>query len=254
MDDKSGLQVDTSGIKEAIVNFLVPLICLGISVALIIIVIYPGYVNRPKAKQEIEVKTQQKLVLEQKSAKLKRLLVFKDVLDQNSTMVDKVLVSKDNVPQLLDEVFQIGTNAGTKVKRLTYSYNEAPNINAANASSKASSAPIYKEVLISLGTEGSYDQLVLLLQKIENAARIVSVNSLRYSIDEKGILAVNYSISSPYLFVQSSAVTDDPVEIDIASQKFIDFVNRIKGFDYYEFKNPNISPFEEAKQTTPSAH
>ncbi len=250
-EEKINLPTNTSRIKETLINFIVPLICLAVAVLLIIFVIYPGIVNIPKFKQELNDRNQKKEVLAEKSTNLKKLIFYKAMLEQNSALVDRALSSTDNIPQLLDEVYQMSVSSGVKVNRLNYSYSDAGALAPATDSAPSKALPI-KQVEVSLGTEGSYDQIVFLLQEIENAARVINATSFRYTSDEKGVLLASYVLDSPYLFVQANAVTDESVNLDVTNQKFIDFINKIKTLQYYEFKNQQIQVIEETKQSTPT--
>lgn len=238
---QQGLQLDTSAIKEMLINFIVPLICVIAVLVLGITIIYPHYKNTGKVKQEIDQKTQLAGVLSKKVLNLKKNSDFKPVLDENTGLVDKALVSEPNVPQLLDEVFQIATNVGVTVTRLNYSYSEGA---AQMSGSGAAATPEYKEVNVALGTEGSYDQVVTLLQNVENATRVLYIPSFRYTTDQEGKMSINYSILSPFLFVQSTAVTDEPVDLDVTTQGFVDFMNKLKSLRYYEFLNKDIQVIE----------
>ncbi|MFH1648772.1 MAG: hypothetical protein ABIA11_03560, partial [Patescibacteria group bacterium] len=88
----------------------------------------------------------------------------------------------------------------------------------------------------------------------EDAARFVSAPSFRYSSSRSAEgdnrLSANFSVESPYLFVQSNAVTDEPVNLDVSSQEFVDFVNMIKGLRYYEFLNIDVEAVEETEEAT----
>lgn len=244
------LQIDTSAIKEMLVNFIVPLVCLAATIVLGFVVIYPHYKNAPKVKEEVEQKTKLSGILNKKVLNLKKNAEFKQVLEENSTLVDKVLVSETAVPQLLDEVFQIASNVGVKVTRLSYSYGESPVV---VSGSEALATPEYKEVNVALGADGNYDQLISLLQDVEVAARVLYIPSFRYSSDEDGVMSINFSILSPYLFVQSTAVTDEPVELDVTTQTFVDFMNKLKSLRFYEFMNKDIQVIEPEEETAEAA-
>lgn len=241
MESKLDLQFDADMMKQNILNFIVPLICFLVTVAIGIFVIYPYFKNTPKVKEEIQQKQQLKQVLEKKVWILKKNAEFKPVLDEGSALVDKVLVSEANVPQLLDEIYQIATNIGFEVTRLNYSYGEAA------PTGGASDAQEYKEVVVSLGVNGSYDQLLSLLKDTEIAARVLYIPSFRYSTDDEGKLSMNFSIISPFLYVQSTAQTDVPVELDITNPSFLELVNKVKVLRFYEFLNKDIKVIEEEK-------
>jgi Tfp pilus assembly protein PilO len=254
MDSKLDLQFDAGMMRENILNFIIPLVCVLVSVIIGVFVIYPYFRDAPKVKTEIQDKQQLKQVLEKKVWILKKNSEFKPVLDEGSALVDRVLVSEANVPQLLDEIYQIASNLGLEVTRLNYSYGDV------SAAAGTSGQQEFKEVNVSLGVSGSYDQLIALLRDTEVAARILYVPSFRYSVGDEGKLSMNFAIVSPYLYVQSTAQTDVPVELDITNPAFLEQVNKIKGLRFYEFINKDIQVIEteteaatETSESTPSA-
>jgi Tfp pilus assembly protein PilO len=243
MDEKTNLQLNTNSIVKSIVNFIVPLVCLLVCILLGFFIIFPYYKNKPAVDVQIAQKQSLKQLLESKLVVLNKLADFKGVLTENSQLVDKVLVSEASVPQLLDEIYQIATGVGLKVNRLNYSYGDSKAV--------ANSAPNqFSEVNVSLGTDGTYDQLVTFLQDTEAAARVLYVPSSRYSVNEEGLMSMNFSVVSPFLYVQSTAVTDEPVELDITSSSFTDFMNKLKTMKFYEFLNKDIQVIEEKKPVT----
>jgi len=240
-----GINIDTGRLKENLLNFVVPIVAIAIAIALAIFVIYPSFKKLPLVKADLSSKAGMKQTLSTKLQRLNRLVDFKSVVDEDSGLVNKVLVSEEEVPRLLDQVNQIATNAGMSVTRLSYSY-------GSSGTSDKNKTKAYSSVSISLGTDTNYEQIILLMQSVENAARFVSVPNFRYSTgtsntgDKK--LTASFSLDSPYLLVQSNAVTDEAIELDISSQKFIDFINMIKGLKYYEFLNPNIEVVKEESE------
>jgi Tfp pilus assembly protein PilO len=237
------LNTNQQKIKETIINFIIPLICLAATGVLGFVVIYPAFKTIPELKDKLTVQTTLKQNLTTKNLLLKKLVDFKSMLDENSNLIDKVLVSEANVPQLLDQTSQIAGNAGLKVSKLNYSYGEM-------AEQKDSGG--FKRVDVSLSTEGSYDQVILFLQNVEGAARVLYTTNFRYSKDvDNGTIFGTFSLESPYLFVKSDAITDDPLSLDITNQNFLSFINKIKGLRYYEFINKDIV-VEEVRESTTS--
>ncbi|MBU0534763.1 MAG: type 4a pilus biogenesis protein PilO [Patescibacteria group bacterium] len=245
---KPGLNIDTSKIKGILINFVVSLVASGLSLLLIILIGYPYFKNLSHIKEDLRQKEQLKRVLNDKIVILNRLVDFKSVVDEDSNLVNQVLVNEAEVPRLLDEVNQIATNSGMDVTRLSYSYGgaETPDVSEGKQVS-------YSTVSIALGTDSSFEQLVVFMKAIENAARFASVPNFRYAatttIEGESKLGGSFSIESPFLLVKSTAVTDEPVDLDISSQNFVDFINMIKGLKFYEFLNPNI---EVVKTETPT--
>jgi Tfp pilus assembly protein PilO len=237
-----GLGIDTKRIRETLLNFVVPLVAFGITLGLFIIVIYPSYKKLPELKTELTTKSNLKLSLNTKLQRLNRLVDFKPVVEEDSALVDRVLVSEEEVPRLLDQVNQIATDAGMSITRLSYSY-------GSSGTSDKTEKKAFSSVSVSLGADANYDQIILLMKSVEKAARFVSIPNFRYSAGTSSVgdklLNASFSLDSPYLFVKSTAVTDEPIDLDIASQKFIDFINMIKELKYYEFINPNIEVVKE---------
>jgi Tfp pilus assembly protein PilO len=236
---KPSINIDMSKIKGVLLNFVIPLIATGISILLIIVIVYPYFKNLPAIKVELTQKKQLERVLNDKIINLNRLVDFKSVVDEDSGLVNKVLVNESEVPRLLDQVNQIATNSGMDVTRLSYSFGEGVTSDIGESEQVA-----YSTVSIALGTESSFDQLVVFMKSIENAARFVNIPNFRYSATKntqgETKLDGSFSVVSPFLLVQSTAVIDEPVDLDISSQNFVDFINMIKGLKFYEFLNPNI--------------
>jgi Tfp pilus assembly protein PilO len=225
--------------KDIVLNFLIPLVALTLTGLLGIFYIRPSIKELPEKKEELQTKISTRDTLSGKVANLNRLKDYQSILDENLEIVNKVLVPEPEAPKLLDQATQIAERAGMSLEKLSYSY-----------SSKAKSGGTFDMITVSMGVTSSFEQFVTFMEIVENAARYVSVPDFRYSISDKGDdvgkLSSNFSIDSPYLFVQSAAVTDDPVNLDITSPEFIGFMDMLKGLDYYDFINPNIeAPVEE---------
>lgn len=227
---------DSAKLKDFAVNFMVPLISLGVTVLLGLLVIYPSINSKPELEQELADKEELNTVLTDKVATLKRLVDFKDVVSQDSELVDRVLVSEDLVPELLSQVDFIARSAGLEITRLNSQ-------NRAVDSKKETSA--MPEVEVSLGVVGNFNQFIVFLEDTENAARLVNTSNFGYSANSKdpNVLNFNLSLVSPYLYVNSSAVVDEPVGLDVSSGDFVDLVNRVKEMKYYDPET--LAPVEE---------
>lgn len=230
--------------KGALINFIIPLISILITGVLAIFYIYPSFKSFPVKKQDLEKKIETKNILNTKVLSLNKLIDFQQSLDENLDIVNKVLVPEPEVPKLLDQATQLAQKAGLSLDRLSYSY-----------SSKGATGGGFDAVTVSMGGKSSFNQLILFMELVENAARYVSVPNFRYSVSAQakdgGDVSSTFSLDSPYLFVQSSAVTDDPIKIDITSSKFIEFMSVLKGLDYYDFLNANIQAEEKAPEPEP---
>ncbi len=239
--------------KDAIVDFVFPLIGLSVTVLLFFFYIKPTYKRMNEMKSELASQSSVLEVLNTKAAALTKMKDYDAVLQENAEMVEKLYASESNVPQLLDEVHQIATNAGMTVDRLNYSYSGATTQASADATAEQRKEDISGIVNVTMSLTGTYDQMIVFMQEIEKAARIAYVTTFRFGAtsdeNDSSLINVNVNIDSPYMYVQSVAVTDDPVTLDVTSPGFVSFMNSIKDYKYYEFLNPDIEaeevPLEE---------
>jgi len=227
-------------VKDTVLNFIVPLLSILFAILILSLYVYPVYKELPVKKAELDKKIALRNTLSKKVEALTNLVNFKDVFDENLDVVTKVLVPEPEVPRLLDQASQIASRAGMDIERLSYSYG-----------SKGSDKSSFETVTVSMSVKSSFEQLVLFMELVEKAARYVSVPNFRYSVSSNtgekdyGSLSSSFSLDSPYLFVESSAVTDEPIGIDMSSNEFTEFMSMLKGLDYYDFVNKDIKAEEE---------
>jgi|GEM_PF-1469141 len=237
---KMPFNLDVTKAKAFALNFIVPIVSFSVSLLLILTVIIPSFTSLPDLKTELAQKQTLNNTLSKKLSNLERLVDFKKIVDENSTLINNVLVSEEMVPELLSQVDHIAKESNLEVSRLSYSLSQA-----------GSGSLGYPSVDISLGVMGTYDQLVNFLKLVENASRLIDVSTYRYTVGSKDTtsLNINLVLRSPYLFVNSSAVTDDPIDLDVTSQSFLNFVSKIQGLKYY---NPNeITIIDTIEETQP---
>ncbi len=229
--EKKEVNMDVMMIKEAIINYIVPIICIVASILIGVLVLMPSYKSIPSLSADLDQRVMLEITLKNKLNNMNKLLDFKDVVEENSDLVNKVLVSEELVPGLLTQIDKIARESGLAVNRLNYGL-------GSSSSAAANSKTIeYSTVTVNLGATGSFAQLKNFMESIENAARLVIVDNFRYSISNKDAgtdLSVNFVLISPYLYVESSAVTDGPIDLDIADENFQTLINKIKGMRYYD--------------------
>jgi len=257
-------KVDLSGLKNAVLNFLVPLICLGVTGALALLVIYPSIISIGPLKQEIAQKTDLKNALDTKVNKLKDLQSFRSVVKENSELINRVFVSESSAPLFLDEINQLSRGAGFEVTRLATSSAEAdPTTNqAAPANPKNAPAPTneIKTITAALGAKGSYDDLIKFMADLEAASRVLYIKDFRYNFraETDGSVtasALDLSISGPYMQVESTAVTDEPIDLDVKSPAFQNIISLLKKLKQYDFSGefqPIIPKEAPATPETPA--
>lgn len=243
-------ELNVGAFKDVLFDFLFPLIGLAITVLLFFFYMKPTYTEMKELETELSTQSGVLATLNTKVGALSKLTDFNDVLKENSEMVEKLYVSESNVPQLLDQIHQISTNAGMMVDRMNYSYSDA---GAKDAAAQGKSADATAElrtddtsgiVNVAATVIGTYEQLQVFMQEIEKAARFTYVTTFRFGASteegKEGQFSVNVNVDSPYMYVQSVAVTDDPIKLDILNPKFVEFINSIKEYKYYDFLNQQI--------------
>lgn len=249
---------DANKIKNIILNFIVPIACLGATAVLFFAVIYPSIKKIPQLQTDINNKTTTRNLLKDKITKLHRYSDFKAVLEENSGLVNRVMPVEENVPGLLDQVNQIANETGLDLNKLSYSITDI--------AAREEQTSGYSTIIVSLGAEGSYNQMVSFMKSIEGASRMVNISNYRFSSNGKdeGKLSFTFILSAPYLDVKSNAVVDDPLTLDITSNDFITFVNKIKGLRYFEqsgdlskldievTKEDDVTKVENSVESTPS--
>lgn len=246
--DKKIRDINVSVVKDVILDFVFPLIGLAVTILLFFLYIKPTYTKINEMKAELDKNSVTLETLNAKSAALTKMKDYNTVLQENVGLVEKLLVSESSVPQLLDEIQQIATNAGMEMQRLNYSYTGSATDTSPDATANVRKEDVAGTVNVSLSVKGGYDQMVVFMQEIEKAARLAFVTTFRFGAEEADanpdVITANINVDSPYMFVQSSAVTDDPVTLDVTSPQFVTFMNSIKDYKVYEFLNPNIKAEE----------
>lgn len=227
-------------IKNTITNFLVPIGSLLITTFVLFVVIIPSIKLLPEKRTELESVLFLENQLEEKLVTLNRLQDFQSVVDENADLVARVLVQDAMVPELLTQIDLIAVDSGLVVNKLSYSFSEAD-------ANPGSDALAYSNVKVSLGVFGNYEQITTFLSTLESAARLINVNTYRFSVetgaDALGEFNVTFVLDSPYLKIESSAVTDDPIKVDVTDPEFIKVLDKLKALRFY-----NISVGEEFEE------
>jgi len=250
MNLNTEIKIDKEGIKNALINFLVPILALGASVLLFFVVILPGLSNLPQLQAELSETETLEGILGEKLSTLNRLLDFESVVEEYGDLFRSALPDESKVPELLTQVDQMARESGLAVIKLSYSI--------ADAASLGEQVVPYNFVVINLGTLGTYDQVTAFLAIMENAARLVDVVNFRFASEPSagsGIYSGTFILRAPYQFVDSQAVTDVPVTIDINDPRFGNVLDMIKQLRIYDitassqFLNVEESSVEEVVQT-----
>src|SRR3989344_3481872 len=216
--------------KDFFIYFLLPILLLGGTAALSVLIAYPAYKDLPVKDSELKALQEKDLRLDQKLKKLNDLTDFKEIVDEDLKLVNFALPSESEVPLLLTEVQQIAKESGLAIGALNYS------------SSGPNEAGDTSRVNVFLNAKGNFSQTKTFLVTLEKAARIVDISTIRFS-SLKGAspqslevseIDLSLGLTSPFLFVESKAVTEDPITIDIRDGAFVKFMNNLKNYKVYE--------------------
>jgi Tfp pilus assembly protein PilO len=253
--DKASLNVNTQAIRDTVLNFIVPLVAIVSAALLGFLVFYPSYKEYPRLRVQVQEKQALHDLLSKKLAVLNKLLDYKSVVDEDLELITGVLMDEAYVPELLTQIDIVANEAGLEVTKLNYSFvdlGSAPG----GANPKATDTS-YKIVSVALGVKGTYEQMMDFYQKLETSARLIDVETFRYSggdEEEKSLMTL-VDLRSPYLKVESTAVTDDAVTLDITDPKFLSMISKIKELRFYRISVDSIRTevVEQATEVDPAA-
>jgi Tfp pilus assembly protein PilO len=245
MEDKPNISVNvnTFAVREFFINFLIPLVCLVATGFLVIVILYPSYKALPELKVEASRKETLDNQLKAKLGVLNKLLDYKSVVDENLDLISAVLEAEAKVPQLLTQIDIIARESGLDVTKLSYSFGEQSIGRIDTGGQRGVDADAKVDlVFVSMSVTGNYDQMQNFYANLENSARLVDVDTFRFNLTEEGsnVLNISLVLRSPYLFVQSEAVTDDALRLDITDPEFIAMTDKVKGLRFYRISLENI--------------
>ncbi len=236
--------IDTQKLKNTLLNFLVPIIALVLMLVLALTTLIPALSGIPLLQNELGAKNRLETQLRDKLSALNKLVDFQTIVTADEEVVSRVLASEAKVPELLTQVDLIARESGLNVDRLSYSLGEATEEEAILS---------YSVVNVSLGATGSYDQITGFLANLENAARLVNVNTFRFATESgeeaAGLFSITLVLQSPYLQVESNAVTDDPINVDVGDPDFETFINNLNSLRFYDITAD--TQFVELEESTP---
>lgn len=231
-----------SGIISFFMNFLVPLVCLVGIGGLVLLVFLPSYREIPQLEADLLQKQKLSKQLDDKVDSLNELVDFKPLIEEYSQNVNRALVSEPLIPELLGQVDMMVREAGLEVGQLSYS-------------KRSSSGTSYDIVGVALTGTGDGPALLRFMESTEKASRLIVVDDFRYTGGEKGeSLNVSFSIGSPYLNVESDAVTDDPVPFTLTDPEFKEVIDKVNELNFYAVaaEDINLEDFEETEEAAES--
>ncbi len=232
-----------SALKDGFLNFALPILALSASVALILLVIVPLRRDLPALEADLTAKKALAGRLAHKVDVLHQLSNSHDTLSAYLNVVESALTSEPLVPELLAQVDTMARSSGMLVSGLNYSHGSSPDSDSLGY------------VTVALTSVGTFDNLVSFMHTVEDARRLVFVDDFRYSsvyTDGVSQVSASFQLKSPYKEVQSDAVTDSPIDLDITSARFLQDIARIKALHLYDYvPAQEVAPAVDQPTATP---
>ena len=239
--------LDFGGLKDFFLNFLIPLVSLVGTGALVLFVFLPSYRELPTLKSRLSTKSALATRLKEKVSVLNLLVDLKSQVEEDSERVDKTLVSDVKVPELLAQIDKMSKESSMTVSSLGYS--------RGRSGSSQDEEVDYSNINVSLSADATQDNLLTFLRKAENASRLVLIEDLRYSQGSKSegekLYGVTFQLTSPYLKLELDAVTDESIQLDISDPKFKKVLAKLEDLNYYEIDPEDY--ITDIEESTPSA-
>ncbi|MBD3366424.1 hypothetical protein GF360_03760 [candidate division WWE3 bacterium] len=244
---------DLSKVTGFLLNFLIPLISLIATGLLLFLVLFPKYQEMPLIQENLDEKQHLSRQLQTKVSTLNLLVDLEEVVREYSDFINKTLVSEPTVPELLAQVDLMARESVLGVEQLAYSKGSSSAVPAVGSSSSSDPSGgaqnvSYENVTVSLEALGPRQGLLALMQRVENASRLVVVEDFRYNKSEQEDatgFSANFKLISPYLDVRADAVTDEVIELDIASPQFTAFIEKVKSLRHYDISPEDYIVVEE---------
>ena len=106
---------------EALLNFIVPIVLVGLSSVIYVFYISPTYKSLPGLTDDINSKTREISVLQAKIDQLRLLQENKDLVVGDLVKMSWALEERDKVPELSEQVRLMSKDAGVTYSSLDYS-------------------------------------------------------------------------------------------------------------------------------------
>ncbi|MDP2873898.1 MAG: type 4a pilus biogenesis protein PilO, partial [bacterium] len=140
------------------------------------------------------------------------------------------LATDPEVPTLVDQVQKIATDSAVAVKSLNF---------GGEKKDKKAKEGTPTELAVGISIEGVYDNVLVYLRAVEQAARVLKINALRFTTvtgegkSETGNITANVGLSSYYLPETAKASLESPVPADFQSKKYQDLLTRLRTLQVY---------------------
>jgi len=178
-------------------------------------------------------------VREEKSRQLLDLADQSPEIDKQFAVFDQAIASESKVPELLNEVQAISGSCGGKLTTLQFSggLQETEGVEELGPAEDGFQQNAVQEVRLQYASESSIGQLTCLVSALENASRLIDMESLRYSVNvnqETGeeLVTAEATLISYYTPVPQLSA-DNPITFSLSGPEFLRNVELLKKFKTY---------------------
>lgn len=218
--------------------YLVPAILLVLSIILVLLVGLPSFKSHSSLKIESENAANNLSKLTEKRLSLEKVASLSGALDDNLLLIKKALPDENEIPALLSQIQQVANEAGTELDSITYS--SSSNQRPVGGSEKNTASP--NEIFVQTSVSGTYQQAIKILDILEKARRVVTIDSVRLDLKAKEDPKVlNYSLALKGYYLEAKGTvssTDKFSNLDIADYNNI--LEEIRS--YREYENIEVVP------------
>ncbi|MEA2020834.1 MAG: type 4a pilus biogenesis protein PilO, partial [Patescibacteria group bacterium] len=159
-------------------ELVVPIVSVGVSVLLVLLVVVPGIRDIQEAREEKLEKEETLRALEEKSALLSRYAAQSQRLDSALGVVRHAIPLEDEVPEVMTQLQDMADISGVTVSNLTY------------RSGSGEEAEV-ETVGMNFGFDGSFSNIKGLFELMENASRIVVADQFNLRVQEEASMSAS---------------------------------------------------------------
>lgn len=227
-----------TGIEEFLVNFIMPIILLGIAIGVLALYVLPTHKKLPVLKTDVEAKSQEVEVLQAKVNQLTTLEQNKDLVVSDLVKMSWALEERDKVPELTRQVRLMSNDSNVVFKTLGYqnvNKDRMVNVTADSVSGSALTPDpeLYREEKVNVGIESvDLASTIDFLKTTENSIRLFRVERVKITAFDR-VYKVDIVMTSPYLNPAFSTYSQSAAPIDLNNSVYRSFMERLDTFRNY---------------------
>lgn len=145
-----------------------------VAIVLLSVSVRPAVEKIRKLREEQASAQETLTVLTAKVQQLESFAAETEVVDREFEHFNRAIPSKSDVPSILTQIQKIAAASGVNVTAMQFGGGGTPTEGAAGGQG-------WSGVRVKLVVEGSFDNVVRLLQTLESASRLIDVETVRYN-------------------------------------------------------------------------